>query len=81
MRLVTRSMRSASKIVESIDELDHDQLAELVAVLRSRFPDLADIGRSVDSSNADDAALHDRAAGDFNHQRRLMAARIRGIIS
>lgn len=75
------AMRSATQIVETLDDLTHDQLVELVEVLRSRFPDLADIGRSENQQTADDAASPDRAAGDFNHQRRLMAARIRGIIS
>ncbi len=73
------AMRS-DQLADQLAELPHDQLAELVAVLRSRLPDLADLGRSDTPSDADDAALPDRAAGDFHHQRRLMAARIRGVI-
>jgi HK97 family phage prohead protease len=72
------AMRS-QQIVDDIDALTPDQLAELVAVLRSRVPDLADLGRSDTAVNADDTASPDRAAGEFNHQRRLMAARLRGL--
>lgn len=75
------AMRSATQLVDHIDELQPDQLAELIEVLRTRFPDLADIGRSGEPSDADDAASPDRAAGDFNIQRRQMAARLRGIIT
>ena len=74
------AMRSASQIVESLDELDPEQVADLFEVLRSRFPDLADIGRSGNPQTADDVASHDRAADEFNTQRRLMAARLRGLI-
>lgn len=73
------AMRS-DLLADQLAELPSDQLAELVAVLRSRLPDLADLGRSDHASDADDTALPDRAAGDFNSQRRLMAARIRGVI-
>lgn len=68
----------AETLAEHIDQLAADQLAELVEVLRSRVPDLAE-GRSVDSSDADDTAPPDRAAGDFDRHRRLMAARLRGL--
>lgn len=74
------AMRSATQIVDSLDELNPEQVADLLEVLRSRFPDLADIGRSVEPVTADAAASHDSAAGDFHNQRRLMAARLRGII-
>lgn len=71
----------SQQIADQLGELSPDQLAELVAVLRSRLPDLADLGRSDSPSDADNAAPPDaRAAGDFHHQRRLMAARIRGVI-
>lgn len=73
------AMRSATDLVDSLDDMNPDQLAELIEVLRSRFPDLADIGRSGGPSDADDTASHS-AAGDFHTQRRLMAARLRGII-
>jgi HK97 family phage prohead protease len=73
------AMRS-DQLADELAELPRDQLAELVAVLRSRLPDLADLGRSDTPSDADDAASPVRVAGDFHHQRRLMAARIRGVI-
>lgn len=70
----------AEQIATHIEGLSPDQLAELVEVLRTRVPDLADLGRSVDTQGADAAASHiDRAAGEFNHQRRLLAARLRGL--
>jgi HK97 family phage prohead protease len=74
------AMRSANQIVESLDELEPEQVADLFEVLRSRFPDLADIGRSGNPQIADDAASPDRAADEFNAQRRQMAARLRGLI-
>lgn len=67
-------------LVDEIDQLPPDQLAELVQVLRSRVPDLAD-SRTDDARNADDTGQPDRAAGEFNHERRLMAARLRGLIT
>jgi HK97 family phage prohead protease len=73
------AMRS-DQLADHLAELPRDQLEELVAVLRSRLPDLADLGRSDSPSDADDAASPSRVAGDFHHQRRLMAARIRGVI-
>ena len=73
------AMRSATQLVDTLDELNPDQLAELIEVLRSRFPDLADIGRSGGSVAADDTASHS-AAGEFEIQRRQMAARLRGLI-
>lgn len=76
------AMRS-QLLADEIGQLNPDQLAELVGVLRSRVPDLADLGRSDDTQDADDAASHDdlvRAAGEFNNQRRLMAAKLRGLI-
>jgi HK97 family phage prohead protease len=73
------AMRS-DQLADELAELPRDQLAELVAVLRSRLPDLADLGRSDTPPDADDAASPVRVAGDFHHQRRLMAARIRGVI-
>ena len=69
----------SQQIVDNIDALSTDQLAELVEVLRARVPDLADLGRSDDTFAADATASHDRAAGEFNAQRRLMAARLRGL--
>jgi HK97 family phage prohead protease len=72
------AMRSGH-LVDELVEMPSDQLAELVAVLRSRVPDLADLGRSETAVIADDTASPDRAAGEFNHQRRLMAARLRGL--
>jgi HK97 family phage prohead protease len=72
------AMRS-EHLVDELVEMPSDQLAELVAVLRSRVPDLADLGRSETAVIADDTASPDRAAGEFNHQRRLMAARLRGL--
>jgi hypothetical protein len=72
------AMRS-EQLVDELVEMPSDQLAELVAVLRSRVPDLADLGRSDTAVIADDTASPDRAAGEFNHQRRLMAARLRGL--
>lgn len=74
------AMRSASQIVESLDELQPEQVTELLDVLRSRFPDLADFGRSGNQSDADNVVSPDRAADEFNLQRRLMAARLRGLI-
>jgi hypothetical protein len=51
-------------IADQLGELSPDQLAELVEVLRSRLPDLADLGRSDSPSDADDAAPPaNRAAG------------------
>jgi len=70
----------SQQIADEIGNLPPDQLAELVEVLRSRVPDLADLGRSDDTKDADDAASHDRAAGEFDAQRRLMAARLKGLI-
>jgi HK97 family phage prohead protease len=72
------AMRS-EHLADELAEMPPDQLAELVAVLRSRVPDLADLGRSDTAVIADDTASPDRAAGEFNHQRRLMAARLRGL--
>ena len=48
---------------------------------RGMSTDPADPGRSDDPRNADDTASSSRTAGEFNHQRRLMAARLRGLIS
>lgn len=73
------AMRSKQRLADELAEMTPDQLAELVEVLRSRFPDLADLGRSETALIADDTASPDRAAGEFNHQRRLMAARLRGL--
>jgi HK97 family phage prohead protease len=69
------------QLADEIGHLDHDQLAELVDVLRSRIPDLGDLVRSEGPGSADDTSQPDTAARDFNHQRRLMAARLRGIAS
>lgn len=68
------------QLISEIDALTPDQLSELVAVLRSRVPDLA-ASRSDDTRDADDADLPAvPAVDDFNKDRRLMAARLRGII-
>lgn len=67
---------------EQIERLSPDQLAELAPVLRSRVPDLAGLisGRSDDTASADDTAPStDDDAGAFEIQRRLMAARLRGL--
>lgn len=72
------AVRTESLVAE-IDQLPPDQLAELIAVLRSRVPDLAD-GRPVDARDADDHGQPDRAAAEFQAKRRLLAARLRGII-
>jgi HK97 family phage prohead protease len=71
----------SGQIADDIARLSVDQLAELVDVLRTRVPDLADLGRSDDTTGADVTALHDRAAGEFDQQRRQMAARLRGLIT
>lgn len=74
------AVRSQQQLAEEIGQLTPDQLAELVDVLRSRIPDLADLGRSEIPQDADDVASHDsRAADEFNHQRRLLAARLKGL--
>ena len=73
------AMRS-EQLIEHLDQLSPDQLTELIDVLRSRVPDLADLGRSDDQVAADNAASHDRAADEFNAQRRQMAARLRGLL-
>lgn len=73
----------SQQLADEIGQLSPDQLAELVDVLRTRVPDLADLadlGRSDDTKGADDAASPDpRAAGEFEAKRRLMAARLRGL--
>lgn len=74
------AMRS-EQIADDIAGLRPEQLVELLDVLRSRFPDLAELGRSDDAPDADDTASPDPAAGEFNQQRRLMAARLRGLIT
>lgn len=73
------AMRS-QQLSEQIEQLPPDQLAELVEVLRSRLPDLAVLGRSDSPSDADDVTPPMRAADEFNIQRRLMAARLRGLL-
>lgn len=69
----------SEQLVEQIDQLAPDQLAELVEVLRTRVPDLA-TSRSEDVSVLDDTAPPVLAAGDFHANRRLMAARLRGLL-
>lgn len=71
----------SENLADQIGQLPPDELTQLVEVLRSRVPDLADLGRSDDATEADDTASPDRAAGEFNHQRRLLAARLRGLTS
>jgi HK97 family phage prohead protease len=76
------AVRSQQQIADDIGALTPAQLAELVAVLRTRVPDLADLGRSDDTKDADDVASPDRRAADeFEAQRRLMAARLKGLIT
>lgn len=71
----------SQELAEEISALDPDQLAELVSVLRTRVPDLALLGRSEDPSVQDDVTPPaDPAADEFNARRRLMAARLRGIL-
>lgn len=70
----------ADNLADQIDQLPVDQLSELVDVLRARVPDLADLGRSEDTPALDDTDPPARAAGEFNAQRRRMAARLRGLI-
>lgn len=64
---------------EAVEKLTPDQLAELVPVLRSRVPDLADLGRSDDPKDADDTAPTSVDASAFDIQRRQLAARLRGL--
>ncbi len=76
----------SQQIADELGEMTPDQLAELIAVLRTRVPDLATLegGRSDDAPSADNAASSDidvRAAGEFEAQRRQMAARLRGLTS
>lgn len=74
------ALRSVDELADQVGQLTPDQFSELVAVLRSRIPDLADPGRSDDTRDADDTPSPDpRAGGEFNHQRRLLAARLRGL--
>jgi HK97 family phage prohead protease len=69
------AMRS-DELAEHLAQLPSDQLEELVGVLRSRVSD----PQSSDSASIDDnTASPDRAAGEFDHQRRLLAARLRGL--
>lgn len=71
----------SDQLADHVDRLSPDQLAELIEVLRTRVPDLAGNGRSDDATGHDDTAPPDtRAAGEFNAQRRQMAARLRGLI-
>lgn len=68
----------AEDLADQIRDLDPDQVASLVDVLRSRLPDPAN-GRSEDARNADSTAPPNLAGVEFNHQRRLVAARLRGL--
>jgi HK97 family phage prohead protease len=67
----------ASQLADQIDQLPPDQLTELVEVLRTRTPDLADTGRSDDAPPADDTTPAPRPAGVTTFERRLMAARLK----
>lgn len=69
------------ELVEQLERLNPDQLAELVPVLRSSVPDLADliIGRSETPGIADGTAPSSDAASEFDIQRRQLAARLRGL--
>jgi HK97 family phage prohead protease len=70
----------SQQIADQIGDLTPDQLAELVDVLRSRLPDLADFGRSGSPSDADASVSPLMADSEFNRHRREIAARIRGVI-
>jgi HK97 family phage prohead protease len=69
------------QIVAEIDQLTPDQLAELVDVLRSRVPDLATVPVETDARDADETGQPVRAADELDPHRRLMAARLRGLLS
>lgn len=74
----------SQQLADDLAELTPDQLSELIDVLRTRVPDLAALGRSDDTKDADNTASPDidvQAAGEFEAQRRQMAARLRGLTS
>lgn len=71
----------SEQIADQLERMSPEQASELIEVLRSRFPDLAELGGSENRSNADATASQTPAAGDSHDQaRRLMAARLKGII-
>lgn len=72
------ALRSVDELADHVDRLTPDQFNELVTVLRSRVPDLAD-SRPDDTRDADTTPSPTRAGGEFHHQRRLLAARLRGL--
>lgn len=68
------------QLADQLAELPPAELEELVDVLRSRLPDLATPGRSENDPEADTTSLPAAAGAPTNHERRLMAARLRGLI-